>query len=104
MGCGLNDAPVNYPKSCPATDCCGTLGTSKVCGPRYNWTIGNTTPSPVSSLSVNSKLANFLTASQSVTVNVYTGTSFTCDAWEKSAKHLVASTVAVASAIYATLA
>ena len=40
MYCGLDDPPAGYPKSCPATDCCGTAvqasgATKQVCGPRY---------------------------------------------------------------------
>ena len=111
MGCGLLDVPVNYPKSCPATDCCGTANVnnnpSKVCGPRYTWTVssnnGETTviPSAVGSLSITAKLAQLL---EQQTVSALTGaqtfSSFTCDTWEKSAKHLALSASSILSAIY----
>ena len=70
MGCGLQDVPVNYPKSCPATDCCGQASVNnapgKVCGPRYTWTVSNTdgvttvTSAGVSSLVITGKLAEYL--------------------------------------------
>ena len=66
--CGLQDVPINYPKSCPATDCCGTAtvnnAASKICGPRYTWTVTNSEgvytkiSSAVSSLTIGAKLAD----------------------------------------------
>ena len=69
--CGLQDVPINYPKSCPATDCCGiatvnNVANSKICGPRYSWNVstadGVTTiiSSGVSTLTIGAKLASMI--------------------------------------------